>query len=275
VVDEAEAIGGTSVLVTFEPHPRKIVKPGLNLQLINTLHEKISLLTKTGIHHLVVVPFTEAFSEQSPEQYVSDFLVAKFRPHTIIIGYDHHFGKERKGNYQLLKERASRYNYRLVEIPKHVLDESAISSTAIRQALLNSDVEAANKLLGYHFFFEGIVVKGDQLGRTLGYPTANLVYTDEDKIRLGEGVYAVQTEHAGMINKGMMSIGKRPTLNDNSEKVEVHLFDFNGNLYEATLKVTVHRYLRGQQKFDSLDELKFQLDLDKEDSTRILSEKWV
>ncbi|HZF63077.1 MAG TPA: riboflavin biosynthesis protein RibF, partial [Chitinophagaceae bacterium] len=221
------------------------------------------------------VPFTEAFSEQSPEQYVSDFMVAKFCPHTIIIGYDHHFGKERKGNYQLLKERASRYNYRLVEIPKHVLDESAISSTAIRQALLNSDVEAANKLLGYYFFFEGIVVKGDQLGRTLGYPTANLVYTDEDKIRLGEGVYAVHAEHAGMINKGMMSIGKRPTLNDSSEKVEVHLFDFNGNLYEATLKVTVHRYLRGQQKFDSLDELKFQLDLDKEDSTRILSEKWV
>ena len=148
LVNEARKVGGESVLITFDPHPRKIVNHSVSLQLINTLDEKIELLRKKEIDHLVIVPFTEAFSEQSPEEYINDFLISKFHPHTIIIGYDHHFGKNRGGNYKLLEEKADEYKYELLEIPKHVIDEIGISSTKIRQAILNSNIETTNKLLG-------------------------------------------------------------------------------------------------------------------------------
>jgi len=216
------------------------------------------------------VPFTIAFSEQPADDYIQHFLINLFHPHTIIIGYDHHFGKERKGNYRLLEEKAADYNYRLLEIPKHVLDEIAISSTKIRQALLDSHIETANKLLGYDFFFKGVVVEGEKLGRQLGYPTANLKYTDYDKIHLGEGVYAVYAEISGSIKKGMMSIGNRPTFNDTGEKVEVNLFDFNNDLYGQTVKVIAKKFLRGQEKYNSLEALKAQIDLDKIASLKIL-----
>ncbi len=270
LVNEARRVGGESVLITFDPHPRKIVNHSVSLQLINTLDEKIELLRKKEIDHLVIVPFTEAFSEQSPEEYINDFLISKFHPHTIIIGYDHHFGKNRGGNYKLLEEKADEYKYELLEIPKHVIDEIGISSTKIRQAILNSNIETTNKLLGYDFFFEGRVVEGDKLGRQLGYPTANLVYTNADKIHLGEGVYAVYATVGEKMIPGMMSIGKRPTLNDTTEKVEVNLFDFNGDLYGKTIRVTVKKYLRPQEKYNSLEELVAQIDKDKEESLKVL-----
>ena len=270
LVQEAHSVGGESIIITFNPHPRKIIKPSDDLQLINTLDEKIELLQKKNIDHLVVVPFTIAFSEQSADVYIQHFLINLFHPHTIIIGYDHHFGKERKGNYRLLEEKAADYNYRLLEIPKHVLDEIAISSTKIRQALLDSHIETANKLLGYDFFFKGVVVEGEKLGRQLGYPTANLKYTDYDKIHVGEGVYAVYAEISGSIKKGMMSIGNRPTFNDTGEKVEVNLFDFNNDLYGQTVKVIAKKFLRGQEKYNSLEALKAQIDLDKNASLKIL-----
>ena len=270
LVQEAHSVGGESIIITFNPHPRKIIKPSDDLQLINTLDEKIELLQKKNIDHLVVVPFTIAFSEQPADVYIQHFLINLFHPHTIIIGYDHHFGKERKGNYRLLEEKAADYNYRLLEIPKHVLDEIAISSTKIRQALLDSQIETANKLLGYDFFFKGVVVEGEKLGRQLGYPTANLKYTDYDKIHVGEGVYAVYAEISGSIKKGMMSIGNRPTFNDTGEKVEVNLFDFNNDLYGQTVKVIAKKFLRGQEKYNSLEALKAQIDLDKIASLKIL-----
>ena|SRR5690349_18488525 len=270
LVTEAERVGGESVLITFDPHPRKIINPSVSLQLINTLEEKIELLRKKGIDHVVIVPFTEAFSEQNPDTYIRDFLIARFHPHTVIIGYDHHFGKNRGGNYKLLEERAEEYNYHLLEIPKHVIDEIGISSTKIRQAILHSDIDTTNKLLGYDFFFEGLVVEGDKLGRQLGYPTANLVYTNEDKIHLGEGVYAVYANVDDKIIPGMMSIGKRPTLNDTIEKVEVNLFDFSDNLYSKTMRVIVKKYLRPQEKYNSLDELKAQISRDKIESLKVL-----
>jgi len=270
LVQEAHSVGGESIIITFNPHPRKIIKPSDDLQLINTLDEKIELLQKKNIDHLVVVPFTIAFSEQPADVYIQHFLINLFHPHTIIIGYDHHFGKERKGNYRLLEEKAADYNYRLLEIPKHVLDEIAISSTKIRQALLDSHIETANKLLGYDFFFKGVVVEGEKLGRQLGYPTANLKYTDYDKIHVGEGVYAVYAEISGSIKKGMMSIGNRPTFNDTGEKVEVNLFDFNNDLYGQTVKVIAKKFLRGQEKYNSLEALKAQIDLDKNASLKIL-----
>ena len=270
LVNEAHSVSGESVLITFDPHPRKIVNPAQSLQLINTLDEKIELLNEKGIDHVVVVPFTEAFSEQSPELYIKDFLISRFHPHTIIIGYDHHFGKNRGGNYKLLEDKADEYNYNLLEIPKHVIDEIGISSTKIRQAILHSNIDTTNKLLGYEFFLEGLVVEGDKLGRQLGYPTANLVYTNEDKIHLGEGVYAVYASVEGMTKPGMMSIGKRPTLNDTTEKVEVNLFDFAGDLYGKKMKVTVRKYLRPQEKYNSLAELVQQIDRDKQESLKVL-----
>jgi len=270
LVQEAKAAGGESIIITFDPHPRKIVNTGEHLQLINTLQEKIDLLQNRGVDHMVVVPFTLSFSEQAAEAYIRDFLVNLFHPHIIIIGYDHHFGKNRKGNYQLLEQKASTYNYQLKEIPKQLLDEIAISSTKIRKALLASDITTANKLLGYEFFFEGMVIQGDKLGRQLGYPTANLKYTNEDKIHLGEGVYAVYVKVKGEEKKGMMSIGTRPTFNDTAEKVEVNIFDFDKDIYGVEISVRVKQYLRPQEKYDTVEALIAQIDKDKENSLKVL-----
>ena len=270
LLEEARTVNGESVIITFDPHPRKIINPAEHLQLINTLEEKIELLQEKNIDHLVVVPFTLSFSEQPADVYIQDFLIKLFHPHTIIIGYDHHFGKQRKGNYRLLEEKAPVYNYRLLEIPRHVLDEIAISSTKIRDALTQAQVETANKLLGYDYFFEGVVIEGEKVGRQLGYPTANLKYTNQDKIHLGEGVYAVYLYLDKQLKKGMMSIGNRPTFNDTSEKVEVNIFDFEGDIYGKTVKVIVKKYLRVQEKYNSMEALKAQIDLDKIKSLKVL-----
>lgn len=268
---EAERIGGETVLITFHPHPRKVVVPNESLQLINTLEEKIELMERKGLDHLVVVPFTKEFSEQTADAYIKNFLVNKFKPHTIIIGYDHHFGKGRSGNFSLLEAQKGLFGYKLIEIPKHVLNEISISSTKIREALTSSQVQEANALLGYEYFFEGLVIHGDKLGRTLGYPTANLSYSDLDKIHLGEGVYAVHVFIEGEKKGGMLSIGTRPTLNDTIERVEVNIFDFDKDIYDHTIRVQVVRFLRRQEKYDSLEALKEQLHKDKEDSLRILA----
>jgi riboflavin kinase/FMN adenylyltransferase len=270
LVREAKSVNGDAIIISFHPHPRKIVNPNEHLQLINTLDEKIELLGKTGIDHLVIVPFTEAFASLSADEYIENFLVEKFHPHTIIIGYDHHFGKNRKGNFMLLAERADQYGYRLLEIPKYLLNEVGVSSTKIRNALLQSDMDTANKLLGYSFFFEGQVIKGDQLGRKLGYPTANLQYTDSDKIHLGHGVYAAYTEVDGSNYKGMLSIGTRPTLVNSDERVEINIFDFNEDIYGKTIRVAVKKFLRSQEKYSSLDDLKKQLAMDRETSLAVL-----
>src|SRR5688572_19548970 len=197
--EEANAIGGETVIITFHPHPRKVVSSTiLGVRLINTLDEKIGLLKELGIDHLVVIPFTDAFAHQEAESYVQHFLVNKFQPHTIIIGYDHRFGKERKGDYLLLEKLAPVFHYNLKEIPKHVLDEISVSSTRIREALLQGRIEIADKLLGYEFFFSGTVIHGDKLGRKLGYPTANLKMTDDEKIIPHNGIYAVYAEVRGL-----------------------------------------------------------------------------
>jgi len=291
---EAKANNGETVIITFHPHPRKVVSSTiLGIRLINTLEEKIELLEKLGIDHLVVVPFTDAFANQEAEAYVQHFLVSKFHPHTIIIGYDHRFGKERKGDYLLLEKLAPVFNYQLKEIPKHVLEEISISSTKIREALLNGKIEIADKLLGYEFFFSGTVVHGDKLGRKLGYPTANLKMTDEEKIIPHNGIYAVYaellenpqivtsyplpvtsnrqpvTENQQRL-KGMMSIGFRPTVDGKKRVIEVNLFDFAEEIYDQILRVYVKKYLREEIKFDSLDELVKQIDQDKIDSLNVL-----
>jgi len=268
---EATNAGGESVIITFHPHPRKIVSSVITgVRLINTLAERIELLENTGIDHLVVVPFTDFFANQSAESYIRDFLVEKFHPHTIIIGYDHRFGKERTGDYKLMEEKASVYNYRLKEIPEHILDAIKVSSTNIRNAILHSNIDEANKLLGYLFFFEGEVVDGDKIGRTLGYPTANLKNTDEEKIVLGDGIYAVYAQLEGKNYKGMMSIGFRPTVNGKRRVTEVNIFDFEEQIYGKTLRIYVKKYLRSEVKFDSLEDLTEQLHKDKVESLKVL-----
>lgn len=276
--EEANSIGGETIIITFHPHPRKVVSSSiLGIRLINTLDERIELLEKLGIGHLVVVPFTEVFANQPAEEYIKDFLIAKFHPHTIIIGYDHHFGRDRRGDYRLLERRASDYNYQLKEIPKHIIDNISISSTNIREAIIHNGIETANKLLGYDFFFSGEVIHGDKLGRKLGYPTANLKIQDDEKIIPGNGIYAVyaaltnneQRTKASLL-KGMMSIGFRPTVDGKKRVIEVNIFDFSKEIYGQQLRVYVKKYLREEIKFDSLDELVKQIDLDKIESLKVL-----
>ncbi|HQW44929.1 MAG: bifunctional riboflavin kinase/FAD synthetase [Chitinophagaceae bacterium] len=270
---EAKAINGETVIITFHPHPRKVVSSTiLGIRLINTLQEKIELLAQMDIDHLVVVPFTDAFANQSAEDYIKNFLIDKFHPHTIIIGYDHRFGRDRLGDYRLLEKNAGTYNYQLKEIPKHILEDISISSTNIREAILHSDITTADKLLGYDFFFSGIVVHGNKLGRTLGYPTANLKIADEEKIIPGNGIYAVyaQLQGASQKLKAMMSIGFRPTVDGKTRVIEINIFDFNQEIYDQVLKVYVKKYLREEVKFDGLEALVKQIDQDKVNSLKVL-----
>jgi riboflavin kinase/FMN adenylyltransferase len=270
---EAKAVNGETVIITFHPHPRKVVSSAiLGIRLINTLEERIELLQGLGIDHLVIVPFTDAFANQPAEDYVKNFLIDKFHPHTIIIGYDHRFGRDRLGDYRLLEKMAAAYNYKLKEIPKHILENISISSTNIREAILHSDIATANRLLGYEFFFSGEVVHGDKLGRKLGYPTANLKIQNEEKIIPGNGIYAVyaKPEESAQTLKGMMSIGFRPTVDGKKRVVEVNLFDFDKEIYGQILKVYVKKFLREEVKYDSLDALVKQIDQDKINSLKEL-----
>ncbi len=270
---EAKVNDGETVIITFHPHPRKVVSSAiLGIRLINTLSERIEILTQLGINHLVVVPFTEVFANQPAEDYIKNFLVDKFHPHTIIIGYDHRFGRDRLGDYRLLEKKATEFNYQLKEIPKHVLENIAISSTNIRQAILHNDIATADTLLGYEFFFSGVVVHGDKIGRKLGYPTANLKINDDEKIIPGNGIYAVYAQPEGYTErlKGMMSIGFRPTVDGKKRVVEVNIFDFDKEIYGQTLKVFVKKYLREEIKFNGLEELVQQMDQDKINSLNVL-----
>jgi riboflavin kinase/FMN adenylyltransferase len=268
--EQGKSIDGETVIITFDPHPRKIVRPDENLHLLTTLEEKITLLESAGIDHLVIVPFTLSFAQQSAEDYLKHFLVERFHPHTIIIGYDHQFGKDRKGNFRFMEEEAATFGYSLIEIPVHVLSEIAVSSTKIRNAIFESAIDKANTLLGYKFFFDGEVIYGDQLGRKLGYPTANLKYNSSDKIKLGHGVYAVYVKVRGKHKKGMMSIGNRPTITGSDERIEVHIFDWDQDIYGETIQVHVKSFLRAQEKYNSLEELIEQLHKDKQNSLEIL-----
>ncbi len=262
---EAAAIGGETVVITFHPHPRKIVSGGgREVKILTTLPEKIDLLDKHGIHHLVVTPFNEAFSLQSPEEYVEHFLVKKFHPHTIIIGYDHRFGKGRSGDYHLLEKLGETFGYRVKEISESLLNEIIISSTRVREALTQSDIETANRRLGYDYFFSGTVVEGNKLGRTIGYPTANLEIAEEEKLIPGNGVYAVTVSvNQGDFLHGMMNIGVRPTIGGSKRVIEVNIFDFDQDIYGSTLKVVVKSFIRGEVKFNGLEMLKEQLGNDK------------
>ncbi|HKK88150.1 MAG TPA: bifunctional riboflavin kinase/FAD synthetase [Saprospiraceae bacterium] len=273
VVQKAKEIEGESILVTFHPHPRIFLQgPESGVRLLNTTQEKIQILEKTGLDHLVIVPFDEDFSSQSAEAYVRDFLAECFDPHTLIVGYDHRFGKDRSGNFEFLEEKAAVYGYELIQIEKQTLEELAVSSTKIRSALEKGDIPLVNRLLGYPYILSGKVVHGKQIGRDIGYPTANIQVEDPYKLIPPEGVYAVRGELRERKWEGMMYIGRRPTLNDNQERsIEVNIFDFDEDIYYEFLKIYLIDYVRSDKRFDSLDELKAQLSSDKQKSLEILA----
>ena len=274
--ETAEKIGGETVIITFHPHPRKIISsvPG-DIKLLNTLPEKILLLEAASIDHLVVVPFNHAFANQTAQQYINDFLWKYFKPHTIIIGYDHRFGKGREGDYHLMDQYGASLGFEVKEITEQLMNEIIVSSTRIREALLNSDIETANKFLGYDYFFEGVVIEGNKLGRTIGYPTANLQIESDEKLIPGNGVYAVAVEIKNQKSEirnlsGMMNIGVRPTVDGKKRMIEVNIFDFDEDIYTQILRVHVKHYIRGEVKFNGLDELKAQLLKDKVSAKELL-----
>ena len=264
--EEADKVMGTPVLITFYPHPKQVIS-SLNkpLFILNTPEEKYELLHRAGIENIVVVPFNKAFAEQPALNYIQNFLVEKFHPHTIIIGYDHRFGKNREGDYHLLENEAGRFGYKVKEISERVLLDVTISSTRIREALLAGEINTANQFLGYHYFFCGKVIEGNKLGRTIGYPTANLMIEDKEKLIPGNGVYVVDIELQDIpgLLKGMMNIGVRPTIDGLNKVIEVNIFDFDKNIYGSLLKVYLKKKLRNETKFSGLDELKIQLGNDK------------
>ena len=270
---EANEKGGESVIITFYPHPRKIIAQGKqDIKILNTLEEKTVLLQQAGVANLVVIPFDGAFAQQSANEYVEHFLVKKFHPHTIIIGYDHRYGQGRLGDYHLLEDLGEKFNYRVKEIPEHILNEVTVSSTRIRKALQDCRVAEANELLGYSYFFEGKVIKGNQLGRTIGYPTANVEVDDAEKLIPGNGVYAVQLQIDNGVQRyhGMMNIGTRPTIGGTGQSIEVNIFNFQTDIYSCTLKVHLVGYLRAEVKFEGLEMLKEQLAKDEENARYLL-----
>ncbi|UEG48719.1 bifunctional riboflavin kinase/FAD synthetase [Ferruginibacter lapsinanis] len=264
---EAALVNGETVIISFDPHPRQVIS-GDNqpVLLLNSLEEKIDLLDKNGIDHLVIVPFTIEFASQTADDYIEQFLVNTFKPHTIIIGHDHRFGKNRSGDYELLELRATKYHYKVKEIPGYMLQNITISSTKIRQALQQCNIDVANKFLGYDYFFSGKVIEGNKLGRTIGYPTANLQIEDDNKLIPGNGVYAVtisNKQRAIDNKKGMMNIGMRPTVNGTKRTIEVNIFDFDEDIYGEILTISIKKHLRSEVKFNGLEELKDQLAKDK------------
>lgn len=263
---------GETVIITFDPHPREVLlpKPG-NIRLLTTLPEKIALLERAGIDHLVVVPFTRSFSEMSARSYLEDFLVARFKPHTIIIGYDHRFGHNREGGLELLEAEQQQYGFKLIEIPQQVVHDLTVSSTKIRRNLQEGNIRLANELLCYTYFLTGQVVHGDKMGRQLGYPTANLHLNDERKLIPAEGIYAVQARVGTRVFPAVMSIGFRPTFNGTDLRLEVHIFDFHEDIYDQELTVYFVDYIRSNLKFDNVDALIVQMNKDSEQAREILA----
>lgn len=273
--EEAKNNNGEAVIITFHPHPRKIVSsvPG-DIRLLTTLDERIELLEAAGVDHLVVVPFDNRFSNLSADEFVTDFLYKSFKPHTLIIGYDHRFGKGRKGDYQLLEVYGEKLNFQVKEINEELLNESIVSSTKIRNALLEHDMLTANSFLGYNYFFQGTVVEGNKLGRTIGYPTANLHIESEEKLIPADGIYACKVEvksQTSEVKSGMMYIGNRPVIGGKHRTIEVNIFDFDEEIYGETLKVYMYDYVRGDVPLNGMEELKSQLAQDKENVLQIMN----
>lgn len=281
LVNCAKELGGESVLLTFFPHPRLIINPDDEaLRLINDIEEKTHQLALAGLDHLIITPFTRDFSNQSAEEYIRNVLVNKLGTKSIIIGYDHHFGKDRKGSIKDLNHFSTIFDFQVQEIPKQDIDDVAVSSTRIREALIKGDIITANKYLGYPFELTGTVIRGDQIGRQIGFPTANIHVHEAHKLIPAYGIYAVEVEIYPKIPsidfgcyeapqpeetaRGMCYIGTRPTVDGMNRKIEVNLLDFKENLYTKTIRINFMQFIRHDERFDSLEEMQRQIKVDEE-----------
>jgi len=276
VVEQAKASEGESILITFHPHPRQLLFPDQPLGIITPLADKLKLIQETGIDHVVVVPFTQQFSSLSAEDYIDQFLTYYFHPKRIVIGYDHRFGHDRAGDIQMLIQHSHQSTFTVVEIPARLIDEAAISSTRIRKAIEEGRVADAAGMLGRHFHVTGNVVHGKKLGRTIGYPTANIEQIDTHQAIPAIGVYAVRVIVNNTYHNGMMSIGYNPTVTDEKTiKLEVNIFDFSNDIYDAEMQVFFIEKIREEQRFDNLDALVNQLHDDKIKANRIHEQQFM
>ena len=271
LVDTAQKNDLQALVLTFFPHPRMVIQNDANIKLINTIDEKAKQLEQLGVDHLVVKEFTKSFSRLTALEYVRDILVNKLKVKHIIVGYDHHFGRNRTANINELKEFGAFYDFEVTEIEPKEVDDVAVSSTKIRSAILEGNILTANKFLGYNFMLTGTVIKGKGLGKTLDFPTANIQIEAAYKLIPKHGVYVVKSQIKGVEVFGMMNIGKNPTVSEgNQTKIEVHFFDFSANLYGAVLKIELLDHLRSEIKFPNIEALKLQLEKDKVDATNAL-----
>ena len=271
LVDTARKNDLQALVLTFFPHPRMVIQNDANIKLINTIDEKAKQLEQLGVDHLVVKEFTKSFSRLTALEYVRDILVNKLKVKHIIVGYDHHFGRNRTANINELKEFGAFYDFEVTEIEPQEVDDVAVSSTKIRSAILKGNIPTANKFLGYNFMLTGTVIKGKGLGKTLDFPTANIQIEAAYKLIPKHGVYVVKSQIKGVEVFGMMNIGKNPTVSEgNQTKIEVHFFDFSANLYGAVLKIELLYHLRSEIKFPNIEALKLQLEKDKADATNAL-----
>jgi riboflavin kinase/FMN adenylyltransferase len=272
--DIAKRHNGETVIFTFHTHPRLVTSPNEDsLRMLTTLKEKIALFDKYGINHLVVYKFDKEFSELTYSEFVEKILVNQMNTHCLVIGYDHKFGKNREGGFDYLKKCAGKFNFEIELLDALSVNEDNVSSTKIRNALENGNIEKANSYFGYRFTLHGKVVVGKQLGRKLGFPTANIEASDKHKIIPGYGVYAVKVELNGKIYSGMLNIGTRPTFNKNADNrsIEVHIFDFEGDIYNKEITLIFVGKIRAEQKFENMEMLVEQLKKDKLSAIQILS----
>lgn len=271
MIEVARNEGGETVLISFWPHPRMVLNndPGF-LKLINTMEEKQELLRNIGINHLILIPFTFEFAQTSSEDFIKNILVDAIGTRKLIIGYNHRFGKNREGNFNNLVRDSSKYGFEVEEIPKHEIDHLGISSTIIRKSLMKGDILTANNYLGHSFLINGLVIHGDKLGKTIGFPTANLQIEEAYKLIPGDGVYAVKVMVKGNEFSGMLNIGKRPTVDGLNRKIEVHILDFTDDIYNERISITFVIKIRDEKKFKSIDHLKIQLQKDKKTIQDIL-----
>ncbi|MFP9097871.1 bifunctional riboflavin kinase/FAD synthetase [Flavobacterium sp. RHBU_24] len=261
---EAAYSGGESVVLTFFPHPRMVLQQASDVKLLNTIDEKAALLEACGVGSLIVHPFSIEFSRLTAEEFVKDILVGRLNIAKMIIGHDHRFGRNRTASTADLVTMGKEYGFEVIQLSALEVHDTPVSSTKVRNALIAGDIALANNYLGYPYFITGTVGKGKQLGRTIGFPTANIVVPESYKLIPAQGVYAVSAIIEGKTVFGMMNIGTRPTVNGTYETIEVNFLDFDVDIYDAQLKVSLHHRLRGEQKFEGLEALKAQLQKDRE-----------
>ena len=271
LVEVAQQNNGQSVVITFSPHPRVFF--GENVFLINSLEEKIKLLAQTGIDYLLILPFNETLANLEAEEFVEKLYIEAIQTKKLVIGYDHHFGKNRRGNFKFLQENIEKYPFEIEEISAQDIEEVTISSTKIRKALLEGDIHTANLYLGYHYTFSGKVVQGDQIGRTIGYPTANLRLIDENKIIPADGIYAVKVRLQEEEFGAMLYIGNRPSLDNNEKRIEVNIFNFDRDIYGKILEIEFLDFIRSDAKLEGLDALEQRLAQDKLAALKILEKE--